>query len=126
MALAREKRALMRRGGGPIRMGALRLLVAAVVTAVTGAAQSDTPYSPYAGRDYPTNVYWGDTHLHTTNSPDAWSFGNRILTPDEAFRFARGAEVTTQSGPRLRLRKPLDFLDGGLDFVEENLHKFLF
>ncbi len=88
----------------------LGLLVAVVLTAVAGAARSDTPYSPYTGRDYPTNVYWGDTHLHTTNSPDAWTMGNRILTPDEAYRFARGAEVTTQSGARLRLRRPLDFL----------------
>ena len=24
-------------------------------------------FSPYAGRNFPTNVYWGDTHLHTAN-----------------------------------------------------------
>ena len=28
-------------------------------------------YSPYAGRSFPTRVYWGDTHLHTSNSLDA-------------------------------------------------------
>jgi len=32
-------------------------------------------YSPYAGRNYPTKVLWGDTHLHTSNSLDARAFG---------------------------------------------------
>lgn len=27
-------------------------------------------YSPYAGRNFPTEVYWGDTHVHTNNSLD--------------------------------------------------------
>src|SRR5262245_13531212 len=46
-------------------------------------------YSPYAGRNYPTRVLWGDTHLHTANSFDAAAFGN-TLGPEEAYRFARG------------------------------------
>jgi hypothetical protein len=37
-------------------------------------------YSPYADRGFPTMPLWGDTHLHTANSPDAFAFGNR-LTP---------------------------------------------
>jgi hypothetical protein len=43
------------------------------------------PYSPYAGRNYPTRVLWGDTHLHTANSLDAAAFGN-TLGPEAAFR----------------------------------------
>ena len=46
-------------------------------------------YSPYAGRNYPTRVLWGDTHLHTANSLDAAAFGN-TLGPEEAYRFGRG------------------------------------
>src|SRR6202030_459388 len=46
-------------------------------------------YSPYAGRNYPTRVLWGDTHLHTSNSLDAAAFGN-TLGPEPAYRFARG------------------------------------
>src|SRR3954467_2628941 len=45
------------------------------------------PYSPYAERSYATNVYWGDTHLHTSFSLDAGAFGAR-LTPRDAYRFA--------------------------------------
>jgi len=33
-------------------------------------------YSPYADRGFPTRPLWGDTHLHTANSPDAFAFGN--------------------------------------------------
>ena len=73
---------------------------------VEGIGQSD--YSPYAGRDFPTQVYWGDTHLHTAVSVDAGTM-NRVGHED-AFRFARGEEVTTTHGLRARLSRPLDFL----------------
>ncbi len=42
---------------------------------------------------YPTDVFWGDTHLHTDLSMDAGAFGNRIGM-DEAYKFARGEEIT--------------------------------
>lgn len=35
-------------------------------------------YSPYAKRAFPSNVYWGDTHLHTSLSLDAGMFGNTL------------------------------------------------
>ena len=66
-------------------------------------------YSPYADRGFPTRVLWGDTHLHTANSPDAFAFGNR-LSPENAYRFARGETVTSASGQRVQLSRPLDFL----------------
>ena len=66
-------------------------------------------YSPYAGRNFPDRPLWGDTHLHTTLSFDAGSFGNR-LGPEEAYQFARGDEVTATSGYKIRLSRPLDWL----------------
>lgn len=54
------------------------------------------------------NLYWGDTHLHTTNSPDAFAFGAR-LTPDDALRFAKGETIESE-GRELQLDRPLDFL----------------
>ncbi|MHC4094281.1 MAG: DUF3604 domain-containing protein, partial [Planctomycetota bacterium] len=66
-------------------------------------------YSPYADRGFPTRPLWGDTHLHTANSPDAFAFGNR-LGPEEAYRFARGETVTSSTGQRVQLSRPLDFL----------------
>jgi hypothetical protein len=58
---------------------------------------------------FPERVYWGDTHLHTSNSIDAFGFGVRI-GPEEALRFARGEEVTATSGIKAKLDRPLDFL----------------
>jgi len=72
-------------------------------------AYEGTQYSPYAGRGFPSRVYWGDTHVHTGLSVDAGAFGN-TLGLDEAYRFARGEEVTTATGLRARLSRPLDFL----------------
>jgi hypothetical protein len=66
-------------------------------------------YSPYAGRNFPTRVFWGDTHLHTALSLDAGAVGC-TLGPDAAYRFARGEEVTTSTGQRAQLSRPLDFL----------------
>ena len=66
-------------------------------------------FSPYAGRNFPTQVYWGDTHLHTGMSFDAGSFGARLM-PSDAYRFARGEEVTSSTGLQVKLSKPLDFL----------------
>jgi len=67
------------------------------------------PYSPYAGRGFPTMALWGDTHLHTSNSLDARATGC-TLGPEEAFRLARGDEVTSSHGELLRLSRPLDWL----------------
>ena len=67
------------------------------------------PYSPYAGRNFPSRPYFGDTHLHTSFSMDAGAFGAR-LTPRDAYRFARGEEVTASSGQPVKLSRPLDFL----------------
>ncbi len=72
-------------------------------------AGDKTAYSPYADRSFPTRVYFGDTHHHTSNSGDAFMGGNR-LSPAEAYRFARGAEVISSTGIPARLSRPLDFL----------------
>lgn len=66
-------------------------------------------YSPYADVTYPTQVFWGDTHLHTTNSLDARAFGV-TLDVEAAYRFARGEQVVSSSGQGARLARPLDFL----------------
>ncbi len=44
-----------------------------------------------------TKLLWGDTHLHTSNSIDAFGFGVK-LGPEEALRFARGEEVKSTWG----------------------------
>jgi Protein of unknown function (DUF3604) len=65
-------------------------------------------YSPYVGRDFPTRVFWGDTHLHTAVSVDAGTMCR--VGQEDAYRFARGEEITTTHGLRAKLSRPLDFL----------------
>jgi len=59
--------------------------------------------------EFPDRPYWGDTHLHTDNSVDAFGFGTR-LGPEAALRFARGETVTATTGADTQLARPLDFL----------------
>jgi hypothetical protein len=102
-------------------------VAALFVMAVPGVVRADNPvgiipteedaragikgpgYSPYARRNFPTWVLWGDTHLHTSLSLDARAFGV-TLGPEEAYRLARGEEITTTHGERIKLSRPLDWL----------------
>jgi len=82
------------------------VLLAAVLACTAFAGE----YSPGVAADFPKNVYFGDLHLHSNISADAFSMGNRGLSPADAFRFARGLEVIASNGLPARLKRPLDFL----------------
>ncbi|TXS96792.1 DUF3604 domain-containing protein [Parahaliea maris] len=71
---------------------------------------TDEIYSPPVRNQPDKFVYWGDTHVHTNLSGDAFSLGNESLSTEDAFRFASGEEVTSSSGQRVKLQRPLDFL----------------
>ena len=96
-----------------------RWLLAAALIALMGSAASgqeftiqegettsnQPDFSPYVDQNFADRVYWGDTHLHTSNSGDAGFVGN-TLGPDMAYRFARGEEVTSSTGLRAKLSRP--------------------
>ncbi len=71
--------------------------------------ESKETFSPYANRNFPTQVFWGDTHLHTGLSLDAGVFGN-TLRPSDAYKLARGEQVISSTGLPVRLGRPLDWL----------------
>lgn len=54
------------------------------------------------------NAYFGDLHVHTGYSFDAYVFGNSS-TPDDAYRYAKGQALDHPSGYRIQLQQPLDF-----------------
>ncbi|MDF0666084.1 MAG: DUF3604 domain-containing protein [Nitrospira sp.] len=111
----------------PFRMSAVAVLLVGLSTAPWALAheQSDIgsadkaalekvhpskpAYSPYAGRNFPTRPLFGDQHLHTSFSMDAGAFGAR-LTPRDAYRFARGEELVSNTGQPVKLSRPLDWL----------------
>jgi len=58
-----------------------------------------------------THLYWGDLHLHSSYSWDAYGTGNTSLTPDDAYRFARGLPVIHPAlHATVQIDRPLDFL----------------
>jgi len=69
---------------------------------------AEKQFSPYVGRNYPTRPLWGDQHLHTETSVDAGTMCR--LSQEDAYRFARGEEVTSTTGVRAKLSRPLDWL----------------
>jgi hypothetical protein len=97
----------------PVR-GIVLLWLLALPLAAQTPTREDVPvekknYSPYLEQHFPDRVFWGDTHLHTSYSTDAGMVGARV-GPYEAYRLAMGGEVTSNTGQRVRLARPLDFL----------------
>ncbi|WP_422361015.1 DUF3604 domain-containing protein [Reichenbachiella sp.] len=93
-----------------IKTALLAFIVAACSSPQNNAPEAEaTDTTNTASNGYPTEVYFGDTHLHTDLSMDAGAFGNRIGL-DEAYRFAKGEEVTSSTGIKAKLSRPLDFL----------------
>ncbi len=54
------------------------------------------------------NAYFGDLHVHTANSFDAYAFGT-TSTPDDAYRYAKGEPLDHPSGFQVQMQQPLDF-----------------
>lgn len=71
--------------------------------------QESKNYSTYATPTHPIRPLWGDSHLHTNLSTDAGLAGNK-LSPELAYRFARGEKITSSMGMPAKLSRPLDWL----------------
>ena len=84
------------------------LMIGLLVWAELGIAEP----SPGRGATRPAieRVFWGDLHLHSNLSPDAYIFENRMLGPSEAYQFAAGESVLSSTGTLAKLDRPLDFL----------------
>lgn len=64
-----------------------------------------------AAQSYPDRLLWGDTHLHTNLSTDAYFLQNHSVDAATSYRFAMGEPViNAYSRARVQLKTPLDFL----------------
>jgi hypothetical protein len=88
---------------------AMFLLLAAFAASPGAQAEEEKKHYANAPSGNAANVYFGDAHVHTVMSMDAAAWG-ASQTPEGAYRYARGEEVTSFKGWKTQLTRPLDFL----------------
>jgi uncharacterized protein DUF3604 len=91
--------------------GGQRRTVDTVLAAAVPAAAAPVESNP------DRNAYFGQTHLHTSWSPDAYIFGNTVTGPAEAYQYATGKPIKHPAGYEVQIRTPLDF-QGVTDHAE--------
>ncbi len=55
------------------------------------------------------DAFFGETHIHTSWSFDAFVFGNTVTGPEEAYQFAMGKPIRHPAGYMVQIKRPLDF-----------------
>ena len=79
-------------------------------TTVLGFGVGILATSPLFAQSNPErNVYFGQTHVHTSWSFDAYVFGNTVTGPEEAYKYALGQPIKHPGGYMVQLKRPLDF-----------------
>src|SRR5580700_10577965 len=91
-----------------LRAALIGACIANVALAQTPVADPSQPKANTVRENPLKNAYFGQLHLHTGMSFDAYIIGTRIF-PEDAYRFARGEEIE-QSGRKVKTDVPLDFL----------------
>ncbi len=73
----------------------------------TAQTSSTEPSPP---RNLDRNAYFGEEHIHTSWSVDAWVMGNRITGPDDALKYAQGQTIKHPMGYDIKIDTPMDFM----------------
>jgi hypothetical protein len=82
----------------------------ALATTVLGIGVGMLAASPtFAQGDPERNAYFGQTHVHTSWSFDAYVFGNTLTGPEDAYKYALGQAIKHPAGYMVKLKRPLDF-----------------
>ena len=69
-------------------------------------ASTEAPPKPNPDR----NAYFGEEHIHTSWSMDAWLMGNRITDPNDALKYAQGQTIKHPMGYDITIDTPMDFM----------------
>ncbi len=111
LSCAAQSCRVQREGPRDIDMTVIRAVVVVAATLVLPMdARANQSYSSPAENDFPNEVFWGDTHLHTHLSTDANAQGNKNISPADAYTLARGGTIHAHNGMEVKLQRPLDFL----------------
>ncbi len=88
-----------------------KLLLQRAVTLYAALTLSSLAASAFAQEKNPDrNAYFGEEHIHTSWSVDAWLMGNRITGPDEALKYAQGQTIKHPLGYDIKIDTPMDFM----------------
>src|SRR6266498_6157292 len=81
------------------------LVVAVLVTAILSLVALSAPAAPNPDRD----AYFGETHVHTSWSLDAFAIGNTLTEPADAYKYFKGEPIKHPLGFEVNIDTPLDF-----------------
>lgn len=96
------------RPAGIARVRRLLAVLAATCILVPAAVRAaEQPFSPYADREFPAQLLFGETHVHSALSADAGG-GGATLMPRDVYRFARGDQVASSTGQPVSRSAGLD------------------
>ena len=88
-----------------------KLLFQRAATLCAALTLSSLAASAFAQEKNPDrNAYFGDEHIHTSWSVDAWVMGNRITGPDDALKYAQGQTIKHPLGYDIKIDTPMDFM----------------
>ncbi len=74
------------------------------------SARAQSPAAAPAKPNPLRDVFFGETHIHTSWSFDAYVFGNTLAGPEDAYQFALGKPIRHPGGYMVQIKRPLDFL----------------
>ena len=81
-----------------------------LATMILGAGLIGLIASPVFGQGNPLReAYFGETHVHTSWSLDAWMMGNRITDPGDAYKYFKGETIKHPLGYDIKIDTPMDF-----------------
>ena len=64
----------------------------------------------FAAANPDRDVFYGETHVHTSWSFDAYIFGNTVTTPADAYKYAKGEPIMHPAGYQIKITTPLDWM----------------
>ena len=79
-----------------------------ILVAFASSAESQPP--PVSASHPEREAYFGETHVHTSWSFDAYVFGNTKAGPEDAYKYALGQPIDHPAGYKVKITRPLDFM----------------